>query len=505
VIGRAGDSAEREAHAMAASARRGTPVQPPQSGLSTGAGEPAPAGVRETLRRPGQPLDAGARQIMERRFGADFGNVRIHRDSAAARSAAEIGSLAYTDGKQIAFGAGQYRPGTEAGRGLIAHELAHVLQARSSASGASVVRRYTAYAPADQEAKLDGKSLGWVHPGGATLRVADSGALAAEDKGWGANLSKRAWATPNKIATANAALKAAGSAVKLAPKAGTLKGKEPVNPAGAAITLTEVEPVRAADGAPLDLASDCGAAAKQVMGSSQPQADVGVLKSGGQERYTAPQIYAGGNPTSAERLSEEIYKMEFGSGLTRAQAYKAYDDLNAAKKDAFDKKYGINRYARPGVGQGITVSTEKDMPGFATTSKFTWNFHYAATVLDSANDYITLENAAGWKPTDWIFYMYGPATKPGQTFHEFHGSTQTHGNKWASIVVQPAKALSAVAKADDVPLLVGGVVTKLAKGTNLTVSLKETIGAEIWLTVSVVDGTHAGKTGKIKSELVTLP
>ena len=72
-----------------------------------------------------------------------------------------------------------------------------------------------------------------------------------------------------------------------------------------------------------------------------------------------------------------------------------------------DRKYGINKYAVPHVGQGISISTEKDMPGFSS-SGFTWNFHYAATVLKSGHDCITLESAAGWGATDWIFFMYGP-------------------------------------------------------------------------------------------------
>jgi hypothetical protein len=88
----------------------------------------APPTVHEVLRSPGRPLDASTRGFMEPRFGADFGDVRVHADSQGAESAQAVHSRAYTVGRNIAFGAGEYRPDTEPGRRLLAHELAHVVQ-----------------------------------------------------------------------------------------------------------------------------------------------------------------------------------------------------------------------------------------------------------------------------------------------------------------------------------------------------------------------------------------
>jgi hypothetical protein len=65
---------------------------------------------------------------METRFGHDFGRVRVHADARAAESARAVGALAYTVGPQVVFAAGQYRPESSAGRRLLAHELAHVVQ-----------------------------------------------------------------------------------------------------------------------------------------------------------------------------------------------------------------------------------------------------------------------------------------------------------------------------------------------------------------------------------------
>ncbi|MDQ6868146.1 MAG: DUF4157 domain-containing protein [Pseudomonadota bacterium] len=88
----------------------------------------APASVHEVLRSPGQPLDVPTRAFLEPGFGHDFSKVRVHTDAAAQVSAAAEGALAYTAGCDVVFGAGQYRPHTVAGRWLIAHELAHVIQ-----------------------------------------------------------------------------------------------------------------------------------------------------------------------------------------------------------------------------------------------------------------------------------------------------------------------------------------------------------------------------------------
>ncbi len=102
-------------------------------------GESVPASVQGTLAGSGQPLDAAPRVLMERQFGRSFADVRIHVNGAAAESAREIGARAYTHGRDIAFAAGEYRPGTAEGLRLLAHELAHVVQ-QSGEAGAPVQR-----------------------------------------------------------------------------------------------------------------------------------------------------------------------------------------------------------------------------------------------------------------------------------------------------------------------------------------------------------------------------
>jgi Domain of unknown function (DUF4157) len=87
-----------------------------------------PSIVHDVARSPGRPLEAATRAFMEPRFEHDFSHVRVHTGPPAAESAKRINALAYTMGRDIVFGAGQYKPETGQGRELVAHELAHVVQ-----------------------------------------------------------------------------------------------------------------------------------------------------------------------------------------------------------------------------------------------------------------------------------------------------------------------------------------------------------------------------------------
>jgi hypothetical protein len=92
----------------------------------------APHSVHDVLASSGQRLDEHTRAFFEPRFGIDFVNVRVHTDGEAAASAASIGAQAYTAGRDIVFATGKYEPTSSAGRRLLAHELAHVVQQHAS-------------------------------------------------------------------------------------------------------------------------------------------------------------------------------------------------------------------------------------------------------------------------------------------------------------------------------------------------------------------------------------
>jgi hypothetical protein len=81
-----------------------------------------------SLRGRGQALSESDKAFFKPRFGQDFSDVRIHSNPEASKMARALNAKAVTLCRDIVFGSGQYRPGTTAGRRLLAHELAHVVQ-----------------------------------------------------------------------------------------------------------------------------------------------------------------------------------------------------------------------------------------------------------------------------------------------------------------------------------------------------------------------------------------
>jgi Domain of unknown function (DUF4157) len=94
---------------------RTQPLEPQQQALSI-------------LERPGQPLDAQTRAILEPMFEHNFGDVQIHNDSNAHEAAEQVNARAFTYGQHIVMSADQYAPSSPQGMALLAHELAHTMQ-----------------------------------------------------------------------------------------------------------------------------------------------------------------------------------------------------------------------------------------------------------------------------------------------------------------------------------------------------------------------------------------
>ncbi|MCP4401361.1 MAG: DUF4157 domain-containing protein [bacterium] len=82
----------------------------------------------QSLQDGGRPLAGSERSFFEPRFGADFSKVRVHNDTQAANVARSVNARAFTLGRNVVFGAGEYSPDASSGRKLLAHELTHVVQ-----------------------------------------------------------------------------------------------------------------------------------------------------------------------------------------------------------------------------------------------------------------------------------------------------------------------------------------------------------------------------------------
>ena len=84
-----------------------------------------PRDIRSTNPRGGR---------LEPLFGHNFSHVRLHTDGRAALAAGSVNARAFTVGRHVVFGSGQYRPETRDGRTLLVHELAHVVQQGDAAA-----------------------------------------------------------------------------------------------------------------------------------------------------------------------------------------------------------------------------------------------------------------------------------------------------------------------------------------------------------------------------------
>lgn len=89
---------------------------------------PEAAALVRGLRGGGAPLPADVRGFFERRMGYDFGAVRVHAGRHGAEACKAVHARAFAYGSDVAFATGQYAPQSRAGRHLLAHELAHVVQ-----------------------------------------------------------------------------------------------------------------------------------------------------------------------------------------------------------------------------------------------------------------------------------------------------------------------------------------------------------------------------------------
>jgi hypothetical protein len=99
----------------------------PEVGLEGGPISAELTGRINARRGAGAPLDEGTRSSMERSFGADLKDVRVHTDSESDSLNRSISAKAFTTGSDIFF----RKDASPGDHGLLAHELTHVVQQRS--------------------------------------------------------------------------------------------------------------------------------------------------------------------------------------------------------------------------------------------------------------------------------------------------------------------------------------------------------------------------------------
>lgn len=490
----------------------------PAAEAATDTGQSVQAVAQQGVAGSGGPLPF--LDQIQRSFGEhDVSGVKAHVGGAASDASESMGAEGYATGNDVAF---RESPSLH----TAAHEAAHVVQQRAGVhlkSGVGEVGdEYERNADAVADRVVAGRSAedllpatGGGAPSAATQHkpiqlytkvsgaaydtVSDDGKLAVIDHG------REAWAEAGNIADSNAILAAKKAKAKIEVVSG---GDVSVTPPGAgaagrATTLKKFRMVDRASGSEAELTDDCGTANQQMLGaeSAGEYSFVAANKRGTTDEFTSKAKYEGddhapgGVVSTTEKLSGQIYirifEREFGKTLSREDALKEWAKLSAPEKDRLSAKYGINKYAAPKVGQGVTIGSERDMPGAVSGG---YNFHFALNLMGSGQDYITLEDydSSGVK---YYFDMYGPATK-GQSFAEDPSNTGALGNKTTTMVVDHPHNLEGKLNAATT------LVDDPAKPTtrrNLDRDTKVKIQRQghTWMRVEVLSGSHAGQSGWI--------
>ena len=99
---------------------------------------PAVTAQIASQRGRGTPLEPAVRAPMAAALGDAFTDVRVHTDGLADSLARSVQARAFTTGADIYFASGEYTPGSSSGQGLLAHELAHVVQQRGAPASGSL-------------------------------------------------------------------------------------------------------------------------------------------------------------------------------------------------------------------------------------------------------------------------------------------------------------------------------------------------------------------------------
>jgi len=130
--------------------------------------------------RGGVPLDEVLRSKLEAALGVGLDGVRVHTGADADAAARALGARAFALGNDVVFRDGAYDPQRRDGQRLIAHEVAHTVQARGAAAptgGATAVSQPCDAPEREADAFADAFILG-MHGAGLAPRGSGSGLAA---------------------------------------------------------------------------------------------------------------------------------------------------------------------------------------------------------------------------------------------------------------------------------------------------------------------------------------
>jgi hypothetical protein len=136
-------------------------------------------GQIDASRDAGKPLSSSVQQQMAPHFGSDVNDVRVHDDAQAGSMARGLHARAFTQGSDVYFAPGQYKPESPAGRDVLAHELTHVTRGTETVGVVQCAPDNASipmpFAPGQRMAD-EGPQMSLADPGGGVSAPAEYGA-----------------------------------------------------------------------------------------------------------------------------------------------------------------------------------------------------------------------------------------------------------------------------------------------------------------------------------------
>jgi hypothetical protein len=176
------------------------------------------AGIN-AARGGGQSLPDSVRSSLEPQLGHDFSQVHIHTDAKADKLSQQLGAKALTTGNDVFFRNGAYQPGSDSGRGLIAHELTHVVQQGAARVSRQAAETEQAAAESKEEVQKELKDdVDKLKTKPESEYIKDLLRVTAECQAQGMGESSYKWAVEEAVEAATTMLKKKTAAADVTPE-----------------------------------------------------------------------------------------------------------------------------------------------------------------------------------------------------------------------------------------------------------------------------------------------
>lgn len=166
------------------------------------------------------------------------------------------------------------------------------------------------------------------------------------------------------------------------------------------------------------LIGDCGQAARRLLGSPFS------LTFG---KHSSGSLIAAGDEFNKQQFNDLVEFLRSNSSyldalvprmsvsdITNANHRDVFSRLSEEARAKFNKSYGYDNFANPGLGQAYVMFPDQRRPGFVQTA---CPYHFGYVMMETGADRITLEQYTGKNESEWYFGIY-QAGDPKKDFQE---------------------------------------------------------------------------------------